>query len=55
MGGLDSMVEAYTRWYPTWEPEGDIEQTIAAGRDGFERSRPSSASSAPTAAAAAPA
>jgi glutamate dehydrogenase len=37
MGGLDSLVEATTRWYLTWEPEGDIEQTIEAGREGFER------------------
>src|SRR3954466_8860672 len=37
MGGLDSLVEATTRWYLTWEPEGDIEETIASGRDGFER------------------
>ncbi len=37
MGGLDSLVEATTRWYLTWEPEGDIEQTIAAGREGFEK------------------
>ena len=37
MGGVDALVEATTRWYLTWEPEGDIEETIAAGRDGFER------------------
>jgi glutamate dehydrogenase len=37
MSGLDSLVEATTRWYLTWEPEGDIEATIAVGREGFER------------------
>jgi glutamate dehydrogenase len=37
MGGLDSLVEATTRWYLTWEPEGDIEQTIESGREGFEK------------------
>jgi len=37
MGGVDRLVEETTRWYLTWEPEGDIDETIAAGRDGFER------------------
>ncbi|MBE2319626.1 NAD-glutamate dehydrogenase [Solirubrobacter sp. CPCC 204708] len=37
MGSIDSLVEATTRWYLTWEPEGEIAATIAAGRDGFER------------------
>ena len=37
MSGVDPLVEETTRWYLTWEPEGDIEETIAAGRDGFER------------------
>jgi glutamate dehydrogenase len=37
MGGVDRLVEETTRWYLTWEPEGDIEETISAGRDGFER------------------
>jgi glutamate dehydrogenase len=37
MGAVDALVEATTRWYLTWEPEGDIEETIAAGRDGFAR------------------
>ena len=37
MTGVDALVEATTRWYLTWEPDGDIEETIAAGRDGFER------------------
>ena len=37
MGGVDGLVEATTRWYLTWEPEADIAEAIAAGRDGFER------------------
>jgi glutamate dehydrogenase len=37
LGGVDTLVEETTRWYLTWEPEGDIQATIAAGRDGFER------------------
>jgi len=37
MGAVDSLVESLTRWYLVWEPEGDIERTIAAGRDGLER------------------
>jgi len=37
MGGVDRLVEEITRWYLTWEPEADIDETIAAGRDGFER------------------
>jgi glutamate dehydrogenase len=37
MSGVDGLVEATTRWYLAWAPEGDIEATIAAGRDGFER------------------
>ncbi len=37
MGGVDGLVEETTRWFLTWEPEGDIAETIAAGRDGFER------------------
>ena len=37
MSGVDLLVEETTRWYLTWEPEGDIEEAIAAGRDGFER------------------
>jgi glutamate dehydrogenase len=30
-------VEETTRWFLTWEPAGDIDETISAGRDGFER------------------
>jgi glutamate dehydrogenase len=37
MGGVDTLVEETTRWYLTWEPAGDIEETISAGHDGFER------------------
>jgi glutamate dehydrogenase len=37
MSGVDSLVEATTRWYLTWEPDGELEETIATGRDGFER------------------
>ncbi|HWK27375.1 MAG TPA: NAD-glutamate dehydrogenase [Solirubrobacter sp.] len=37
MGGVDRLVEETTRWYLAWAPTGDIDATIAAGRDGFER------------------
>jgi glutamate dehydrogenase len=37
LAGVDELVEATTRWYLTWEPAGDIEAAIAAGRDGFGR------------------
>jgi glutamate dehydrogenase len=37
MGGVDAQVEAATRWFLTWEPEGDIEATIAAGQAGYAR------------------
>src|SRR4051812_5881536 len=37
MSGMDAQVEATTRWFLTWEPEGDIAETIAAGRAGFAR------------------
>src|SRR3954452_10182553 len=37
MTGMDAQVEAATRWFLTWEPGGDIEQTIDTGRAGFER------------------
>src|SRR3954447_21897718 len=37
MTGVDSLVEAVTRWYLTWEPDAEIEQTTAPGRAGFER------------------
>ena len=37
MSGVDALVEATTRWYLTNQPDADIESTIVAGRDGFER------------------
>jgi glutamate dehydrogenase len=37
MGGVDAQVEAATRWFLTWEPEGDIEATIDTGKDGYAR------------------
>jgi glutamate dehydrogenase len=37
LGGVDALVESTARWYLTWGPSADIDETIAAGRDGFER------------------
>jgi glutamate dehydrogenase len=37
LGGVDALVEATARWYLTWAPGAPFEETIAAGRDGFER------------------
>ena len=37
MSGVDALVDATTRWYLTNDPNADIEQAIATGRDGFER------------------
>ncbi len=37
MGGVDALVEAVTRWYLAHEPRADIAETVATGRDGFER------------------
>ncbi|HEX5782126.1 MAG TPA: NAD-glutamate dehydrogenase domain-containing protein, partial [Solirubrobacteraceae bacterium] len=37
LGGIDALVEATARWYLTWAPGAPFEQTIGAGRDGFER------------------
>jgi glutamate dehydrogenase len=37
MGGVDAQVEAATRWFLTWEPDGDIQTTIDTGRAGFAR------------------
>ena len=37
LGGVDALVEATARWYLTWAPGAPLEETIAAGRDGFER------------------
>jgi glutamate dehydrogenase len=37
LGGVDSLVESTARWYLTWSPGMSLEETIALGRDGFER------------------
>jgi glutamate dehydrogenase len=37
MAGVDGLVDGMTRWYLSWEPEGDLGTVIAAGRAGFER------------------
>jgi glutamate dehydrogenase len=37
LGGVDSLVEMTARWYLTWAPGAGLEETIAAGRDGFDR------------------
>jgi glutamate dehydrogenase len=37
LGGVDALVEATARWYLTVAPGAPFEETIAAGRDGFER------------------
>jgi glutamate dehydrogenase len=37
MTGIDRLVEATTRWYTAWPPEGPLEAIIAAERAGFER------------------
>ena len=37
LGGIDALVEATARWYLMWAPGASFEETIAAGRDGFER------------------
>src|SRR4051812_38812516 len=37
MGGVDAMVDSATRWYLSWEPEGDLSTVIATGRAGVER------------------
>jgi glutamate dehydrogenase len=37
LGGVDALVEATARWYLTCAPGAPFEETIAAGRDGFER------------------
>jgi glutamate dehydrogenase len=36
MGGVDAFVEAVTRWYVAWPPEGSIDEIAAGGRAGFE-------------------
>jgi glutamate dehydrogenase len=37
MNGVDAFVEAATRWYAAWPPDGSLEEVIAAGRAGFAR------------------
>jgi glutamate dehydrogenase len=37
LGGVDALVEATARWYLMYAPGGPFEETIAAGRDGFDR------------------
>jgi glutamate dehydrogenase len=37
LGGVDALVEATARWYLAWAPGAALEETIAPGRDGFER------------------
>jgi glutamate dehydrogenase len=37
LGGVDALVEAVARWYLIWAPGADLEESIAAGREGFQR------------------
>jgi glutamate dehydrogenase len=37
MTGVDALVEAITRWYVAWPPEGALDEIIATGREGFVR------------------
>jgi glutamate dehydrogenase len=37
LGGVDALVESTARWYLTWAPDASLDETIAAGRDGFQR------------------
>jgi glutamate dehydrogenase len=37
LGGIDALVEAVARWYLVWAPGTDLDEAIAAGRDGFQR------------------
>jgi len=37
LGGVDALVEAIARWYLARAPVGGLQETIEAGRDGFER------------------
>jgi glutamate dehydrogenase len=37
LGGIDALAESTARWYLTWSPGAQLEATITAGRDGFER------------------
>jgi glutamate dehydrogenase len=37
MAGVDALVDAATRWYLTWSPEGALETVVTAGREGVAR------------------
>jgi glutamate dehydrogenase len=37
MAGVDAVVDSATRWYLSWESQGDVATVIAAGRSGVER------------------
>jgi glutamate dehydrogenase len=37
LGGVDALAESTARWYLISSPRAPLEETIAAGRDGFER------------------
>jgi glutamate dehydrogenase len=37
LGGVDALVESTARWYLTWTPRTPLDETIAAGQDGFSR------------------
>jgi glutamate dehydrogenase len=37
MAGVDSLVDAATRWYLSWSPDGELTTIVSAGREGFER------------------
>ena len=53
MAGVDALVEAATRWYLAWEPEGDLERRRSPpGATASSGSPRCSASSAPTSAGA---
>ena len=51
MAGVDAVVDSATRWYLSWEPEGDLATVIAAGRSGVERLTEALPGSAPRSAA----
>jgi glutamate dehydrogenase len=35
MNGVDAFVEATTRWYLAWPPEGSLEEAVTAGHEAF--------------------
>ena len=37
MAGVDAIVDVATRWYLSFEPEGEVATVVAAGRSGVER------------------